>query len=373
MHRSYPSAASVFTRRQREHEYEYVEKNTQSTLETIFSSLSIPRRARTGTVAADGRAFLLRAGAAIAGGPIIRPRGRPSRFTSPDADEHGASPGSDSSVTRETDASIARRTSSWNQWFLDAVASRNVDAVDLLLDMPWASTASIVSAMRAMHDPFVFERVCERLATRRAHELETKERVGGLTALGFAAKKGNAKALARLLDAGADADAADNAGATALMHAVMGDSLVAVQVLTERGACVDGRASVRPSDDRDDLATVDPSRARMTNSLKKKRGGWTPLTWASRKGQANIVAVLLEANADPNVTGGGSGSQTPLIHAAMGGHVAVVDMLAKAGADPRVRDDARFDATMHAAFRHPQNAALLAAVARAANPSSPER
>ena len=111
----------------------------------------------------------------------------------------------------------------------------------------------------------------------------------------------------------------------------------------------------------------------MTNSLKKKRGGWTPLTWASRKGQANIVAVLLEANADPNVTGGGSGSQTPLIHAAMGGHVAVVDMLAKAGADPRVRDDARFDATMHAAFRHPQNAELLAAVARAANPSSPER
>ena len=69
------------------------------------------------------------------------------------------------------------------------MASRNVDAVDLLLDMPWASTASIVSAMRAMHDPFVFERVCERLATRRAHELETKERVGGLTALGFAAKK----------------------------------------------------------------------------------------------------------------------------------------------------------------------------------------
>jgi hypothetical protein len=297
----------------------------------------------------------------VTGGPIIRPRGRPSRFGSPDADEHGASTG-DSSVTRETDASIARRTSSWNQWFLDAVAARNVAAVDLLLDMPWASTASVVSAMRAMHDPFVFERVCERLATRRAHELETKERVGGLTALGFAAKKGNAKALARLLDAGADADAADNAGATALMHAVVGDSLVAVQVLTERGACVDGRASVSPSVSpsvrpSDDLATgpgpVDPSRAfslKKTSSLekKKKKPRWTPLTWASRKGQANIVAVLLEANADPNVTGGGSGSQTPLIHAAMGGHVAVVDMLAKAGADPRVvgrrafrRDDAR--------------------------------
>jgi hypothetical protein len=56
-----------------------------------------------------------------------------------------------------------------------------------------------------------------------------------------------------------------------------------------------------------------------------------------------------------------------MIHAAMGGHVEVVDMLAKAGADPKIRDDKNFDATMHAAFRHPQNTALLAAVARAAN------
>ena len=105
--------------------------------------------------------------------------------------------------------------------------------------------------------------MAERRATRRANELETTARGGGRTALGFAAKKGNAKALARLLDAGADADAADNAGATALMHAVVGDSLVAVQVLTERGACVDGRASVSPSDDRDDLATAMQSRSNI--------------------------------------------------------------------------------------------------------------
>jgi ankyrin repeat protein len=169
--------------------------------------------------------------------------------------------------------------------------------------------------------------------------------------------------LKRLLDAGADADAVDKSGATALLHAVVGDSLVAAEVLTKRGAWVDGRkshtarlnesSSSAESEDRDET---------------KKQGGWTPLTWASRKGQAHMVAVLLEANADPNVTGGGGvGSQTPMIHAAMGGHVEVVDMLAKAGADPKIRDDKNFDATMHAAFRHPQNTALLAAVARAAN------
>ena len=45
----------------------------------------------------------------------------------------------------------------------------------------------------------------------------------------------------------------------------------------------------------------------------------------------------------------------------------MVDALARAGADARARDADGFDATMHAAFRHPQNAELLAAVARAAN------
>ena len=284
----------------------------------------------------------------VTGGPIIRPRGRPSRAGSPDVDDDGASTGDAS--TRDADASIARRTSQWNQWFVDAVASGNVPAIDLLFDMPWASTDIIISSMRMMHDAVVFERVCEMLVERKSDELETKERVGGLTAVGWAAKKGNAKALARLLDAGADANAVDKSGATALLHAVVGDSLVAAEVLTKRGAWVDGRI------------------AHTSRDETKKKGGWTPLTWASRKGQAHMVAVLLEANADPNVTGGGgSGSQTPMIHAAMGGHVEVVDMLARAGADPRIRDDKHFDATMHAAFRHPQNAALLAAVARAAN------
>lgn len=287
----------------------------------------------------------------VTGGPIIRPRGRPARSGVSDGDDDGASAGDPS--TRDADASIARRTSMWNQWFVDAVAGKNVAAIDLLFDMPWAGTDIIISSMRAMHDPAVFERVCEMLVTRRSHELETKERVGGLTAVGWAAKKGNASALVSLLDAGADPDAVDASGATALLHAVVGDFVVAAEVLTKRGARVDGRAG--------------PGSAARSSSRAKTRGGWTPLTWASRKGQANMVEVLLAANADPNVSGGGSGSKTPLIHAAMGGHVTVVDMLAKAGADPRARDDEGFDATMHAAFRHPQNAELLAAVARAAN------
>ena len=299
----------------------------------------------------------------VTGGPIIRPRGRPSRAGSSDVDDDGASTGDAS--TRDADASIARRTSMWNQWFVDAVAGGNVPAIDLLFDMPWASTDIIISSMRMMHDAVVFERVCEMLVERKSDELETKERVGGLTAVGWAAKKGNAKALKRLLDAGADADAVDKSGATALLHAVVGDSLVAAEVLTKRGAWVDGRkahtARLNESSSSAESSSLD-------ETTKITKGGWTPLTWASRKGQAHMVAVLLEANADPNVPGGGgSGSQTPMIHAAMGGHVEVVDMLAKAGADPKIRDDKNFDATMHAAFRHPQNTALLAAVARAAN------
>ena len=299
----------------------------------------------------------------VTGGPIIRPRGRPSRTGSSDVDDDGASTGDAS--TRDADASIARRTSMWNQWFVDAVAGGNVPAIDLLFDMPWASTDIIISSMRMMHDAVVFERVCEMLVERKSDELETKERVGGLTAVGWAAKKGNAKALKRLLDAGADADAVDKSGATALLHAVVGDSLVAAEVLTKRGAWVDGRKAHTA---RSSSSSSSSQSSSLDETTKNQKGGWTPLTWASRKGQAHMVAVLLEANADPNVAGGGgSGSQTPMIHAAMGGHVEVVDMLAKAGADPKIRDDKNFDATMHAAFRHPQNTALLAAVARAAN------
>ena len=221
----------------------------------------------------------------VTGGPIIRPRGRPARSGVSDAGDDGASAG-DPERTRDADASIARRTSLWNQWFVDAVAGKNLHAIDLLFDMPWASTDIIISSMRMMHDPVVFERVCEMLIRRRAgNELETKERVGGLTAVGWAAKKGNASALVALLDAGADANAVDASGATALMHAVVGDSVVAAEVLTKRGAWVDGRARQKTAPS---SATTESSSSRFDETKKTKprldARGWTPLTWAARRG-----------------------------------------------------------------------------------------
>ena len=44
----------------------------------------------------------------------------------------------------------------------------------------------------------MFQRVCDLVATYRPGELETRERVGGLTALAWAAKKGDSRAIAML-------------------------------------------------------------------------------------------------------------------------------------------------------------------------------
>jgi hypothetical protein len=42
---------------------------------------------------------------------------------------------------------------------VDAVAAQNTEALDMLARMPWASTAIIVSSMRMMHEPRVFQHV----------------------------------------------------------------------------------------------------------------------------------------------------------------------------------------------------------------------
>lgn len=49
----------------------------------------------------------------------------------------------------------------------------------MLARMPWADARIIVSSMRMMHEPRVFQRVVELLVSLRPAELETREGVGG--------------------------------------------------------------------------------------------------------------------------------------------------------------------------------------------------
>ena len=300
-------------------------------------------------------------------GPIIRPRTAPRRAST--------SAYTSETPSTEPDASAvsASRAAAWNRWWVDAVASENLEALDMLAAMPWADASIAVSSMRMMREPSVFRHVVNILADSSrgfafdrggdartdddafaagCAALEARERVGGLTALAWAAKKGNADACAALVAAGARVDARDHAGVTPALHAAVANSPTALEVLLRSGANPNLRAGA------DEASSTDSSSGSTT------RAGWSPLTWASRKGHASTVELLLEAGADPDGRGG-PGNATPMIQAAMGGHAAVAEVLAAAGADPDARDDEDFTAAMHAGFRHPQNERLMRSIAEA--------
>ena len=62
-------------------------------------------------------------------------------------------------------------------------------------------------------------------------------------------------------------------------------------------------------------------------------GGWTPLHWASMCGRTQVVPILLRAGAVVDARGN-SYLWTPLMLAAMHGHAAIIKLLLEAGAVP---------------------------------------
>ena len=129
--------------------------------------------------------------------------------------------------------------------------------------------------------------------------------VGGSTPLMYAVLYGDADTVKRLLEAGADPNARNEANATALMWAT--DDLQKTRLLLAHGADVKAR-----SDE-----------------------GRTPLLIASkRNGSAEVVKLLLEHGADPSARAGGLlGSVTPLSEAMYAGDETVFRLLLEKGAD----------------------------------------
>ncbi len=118
-----------------------------------------------------------------------------------------------------------------------------------------------------------------------------------------AARTGDAAAVQDLLAAGADADARQGDGATALHWAAHRGDLATAEALIGAGADVDA-----------------------ANALDA-----TPLWLASQNGDARLVARLLAAGADANVSL--KMGETPLMSAARSGNVDTVELLLAAGAD----------------------------------------
>src|SRR6266480_2706658 len=133
-----------------------------------------------------------------------------------------------------------------------------------------------------------------------------------------AAKARNTAEVQKLLGQGANANAKDKAGWTALLWAAYFGRTDTVRALLEKGADVNA----------------------------KDNDGWTPLFWAAFSGRTDIVRALLEKGANVNATD--DSGKTPLISAAVRGHTDTVRTLLEKGADVNAKSKAGRTALMSA-------------------------
>lgn len=206
-----------------------------------------------------------------------------------------------------------------------------------------------------------------------------------------------------LIRAGADVDAQDSRGETALAQAVQGSCTAAVEALLEAGADPyledeDGRTAFDHLEDDTPARLrelVDAARTRPRNVSPKKalmdaiaagdaaqvrealaagadpnpKKAPTPLIMAAAAGNRDVVLALLRAGAEVNPAEDKSEyPRSALIAAAEAGHVDVLRLLLESGADPARGDQCR-DALLSAVYtRHWEAVELLLAAA----PSDPE-
>lgn len=175
----------------------------------------------------------------------------------------------------------------------------------------------------------------------------TEVGLNGARPLHVAAGKGHVDVVEALVAAGADVDAADRRGLTALVQAAMNGRVGAVEALVGAGAAVDGTRDGRPLLDaaRNGHSLVVDALLRAGADPNATDGrGQTALHWAATFGFDRVILRLVHAGADTEARAARSG-RTALACAAQQGWVVAVDALVGAGARPDTADlDGAYDA-----------------------------
>ncbi len=176
----------------------------------------------------------------------------------------------------------------------------------------------------------------------------------GATALMQAAHSGSVESARILIENGADPNIKETAnGQTALMFAAAADRVDVVKLLLQRGADISATSRVEdfsaltmssevdqngvprqaPAAQKGDVPGV--TRPFNYNELIGKHGGLSALHFAARQGAITTAEALLAAGADINQRGAGD-KTTPIIVAAVNGHFDLVSLLLDKGADPNL-------------------------------------
>jgi ankyrin repeat protein len=155
----------------------------------------------------------------------------------------------------------------------------------------------------------------------------------GETVLMTCARAGSAEAVQALLDYGADPNARESSQEqTALMWAVAEGHHAVAKVLIAGGADVNARSLRRGIERRRSGVSVAPTAVEISSA---GMGGFTPLLFAARTGDLDLISTLLASGADVNQAAG-DGS-TPLIVAVLRGRVSAVRQLLDRGANPNAQ------------------------------------
>jgi len=188
--------------------------------------------------------------------------------------------------------------------------------------------------------------------------------VDGTTAIIYAAHDGNAALVAALIKAGADVRHANDYGASAMMEAATVGNAPILEALLKAGADPD---SPNPSGQTALMAAARSGRVEAAKvllkhgahvNLKESWGGQSALMWAASHSQGEMVKLLVDHGADVNAHGKvrqwprkvtaerrpkdmGKGGFTALLYAARQGCVDCAKYLIAGGADMNATDPDR--------------------------------